>query len=249
MNPSDVPSLLYHFPGDQTMNPYVENLNCDIGGSLNKQQTLSYKDIEELLRINSGKIRFSDTLYTCDPIDPEKSDETCERTHPFQHSYDPIVPEKFDILCGRDRMASTHIGNKRYRVIIAMNRERYQNAKTRDQKTRITNEVISTFQKSQPGGRFLKFDPNSNAWYDVGLEYAHEKVSHALRSAKDPNMKGIRKKRGEAHKIYTQREDETFKILLAEQQKIFKELLQEEEIFEDPIDFSLVEDFCTAILV
>eukprot|EP00548_Thalassiothrix_antarctica_P002869 CAMPEP_0194139672 /NCGR_PEP_ID=MMETSP0152-20130528/9288_1 /TAXON_ID=1049557 /ORGANISM="Thalassiothrix antarctica, Strain L6-D1" /LENGTH=166 /DNA_ID=CAMNT_0038837601 /DNA_START=57 /DNA_END=553 /DNA_ORIENTATION=- len=79
-----------------------------------------------------------------------------------------IVPERFDILCGRDKISHSHIGNRRFKVIIKMNREKYQTALVRDEKTRITSEIVAMIRSCQPGGRFLKLDTETNQFYDVG---------------------------------------------------------------------------------
>merc|ERR1711933_63850 len=54
------------------------------------------------------------------------------------HPYDSIIKNnmlivhtkdigKKDVLCGRDKITFSHCGNKRFRVVINMHRERYQN--------------------------------------------------------------------------------------------------------------------------
>ena len=95
---------------------------------------------------------------------------------------DDDVQEK-DVLCGRDRYIHAHKGNQRFRHLINLYRERYQGAKHRDAKTSITLEIVGAVRDY--GGRFLKQD--NGRWREVDQAYAHEKVSHALRSAKDPN--------------------------------------------------------------
>jgi len=108
---------------------------------------------------------------------------TCEN----QNDHSNVRP--CDIICGRGQATHHHIGNKRFRQLIEMNRERYQTAKVRDYKTRVTLEIIELIRSCN--GRFLSGE----------LEEIHdenvlrEKVSHALRSAKDPNRKRIRKPR------------------------------------------------------
>jgi len=193
----------------------------DIGDDVQQEQALSFEDVAPILKACSGKVQFADPVATCDDI----------------------VPGKRDILCGRDKQAFNHVGNKRFRAIVNMNRERYQKAKNRDEKTRITDEIIASIIEGQ--SRFLKYDPISRLWRDVSKEYAHEKVSHALRSAKDPKKRCSRKKRVTfRRKIYTEEEDEVFNFLLSEQKKIFKELLEEElGAPEDaPIDFSIIDE-------
>jgi hypothetical protein len=189
------------------MTTTTESLTCK------PQETLSYEELESLLH-GSGKDRFSKDSSTTDNI----------------------VPAKFDVLCGRDHESLSHIGNRRFRAIVAKNREMYQYAKTRDDKYRITDEIIDVIHEC--GGRFLKKDPETDKWYNVGKHCAHEKVSHALRSARDPKTKCPRKTRTTVH-IYTTNEDNpAFEALLTEQQRIFGELLREEE---DVVDMGCAE--------
>jgi hypothetical protein len=140
-----------------------------------------------------------------------------------------IIPQRFDIICGRDRVSHSHCGNKRFRVIIEMNRERYQNKIPRNDKSAITAELVTMIRSCRPGGRFLKMDENNN-WYDVGDEYAKEKVSHALRSAKDPHRVKIRKKRtNDSGSSTSEQGKDVFAELLRVQQEIFEKLVLEDE--------------------
>jgi RNase P protein component len=179
-----------------------------IRGTLEPQETLSFEDIACLLRTSSEneKMVFSE--------DSPSSDD--------------MIPSNVDVLCGRDREAHVHVGNKKFRVMISWYRDKYQNAKCRHEKTRITKEIVSSIHEC--GGRFLKKDENTEIWYDVGDEYAHEKVSHALRSAKDPEKKirPIRKPKV-PNQPPTPEENHAFQTLLENQKRIFRSLLEEDK--------------------
>lgn len=183
---------------------------------LESHDTLSYEDVAPLLRFtssSSGKFLFHD--------EPTKMDDTTN---------DEIVPDKLDILCGRDKVSYSHVGNRRFRVIVAMNRERYQSCTSRDAKTRITDQLIKDIRGC--GGRFLKMNEETKTYQDVGDECAHEKVSHALRSAKDPKKKAPRKKRKIVRKPPTPQENKAYEFLYREQQRIFSELMAEQQAVE-----------------
>jgi hypothetical protein len=107
----------------------------------------------------------------------------------------------------------------------------YQNATNRDEKYRITDEIIDVIHER--GGRFLKKDTKTKKWRNVGRHYAHEKVSHALRSAKEQKTRCQRKTRTIVHNDPTNENNQTFAVLLADQQRIFGELLSEEEAAVD----------------
>ena len=179
--------------------------------SLEAQQTLTFEDVAPILRLTSSS--FGKMHPTKETTSNKKDGE--------------IVPGKLDILCGRDKVSYGHVGNRRFRVIVAINRERYQSSSSRDAKTRITDEIIKDIR--QCGGRFLKLNEETNTYEDVGDEYAHEKVSHALRSAKDPKKKAPRKKRKVVRKPPTPQENRAFDFLYTEQQKIFQQLLAEQQ--------------------
>jgi hypothetical protein len=101
-----------------------------------------------------------------------------------------------DVLFGRDKSAHHHPGNKRFRSIVQAYRETYQNATRRGEKNRITNDIIGLVRDH--GGRFLrKYDETlatdtprrvgDCCWVEVkDSAVIYEKVSHALRSAKEP---------------------------------------------------------------
>lgn len=187
------------------------NLSFDIAPTpLESQNTLSYEDIAPLLRFTSS----SSGRFLFHKDEPQKAADN------------HIVPDKLDILCGRDKESYSHVGNKQFRVIVATNRERYQSCTSRDEKTRITTEIIKSIRDS--GGRFLRKNESSKLYEDVGDEYAHEKVSHALRSAKDPKKKQPRKKRKTVRKAPTPQENQAFEFLYREQQQIFQELLAQQ---------------------
>ena len=140
--------------------------------------------------IPSGKALFSGDKPPFADMPPKDADSVQQIKKkpdiktPSSASQDGIVPAKFDVLYERDKVSHSHVGNKRFRHIIKMNQVRYQNATSREAKTRITEDIIDIIRSR--GGRFLKFDADSNEWTDVGDEKAHEKVSHALRSVKGP---------------------------------------------------------------
>lgn len=161
--------------------------------------------------------------------DPNEDDEI-DQDSDSNGDINIISPKKFDIVCGKDKLSRAHVGNKRFRAVIEMNRERYQTAPTRDDKTQITCEIIAMIRSCQPGGRFLKFDTDTNQWIVLGDEYAREKVSHALRSVKDPLRKKIRKtKRTSVQTMYPEDENDVFAALLHGQKRIFEMLVQQEE--------------------
>jgi hypothetical protein len=125
-----------------------------------------------------------------------------------------------DVLCGRERQIHSHPGNLHFRQFILSYREKYQTTKNRDVKTAITAEVINLVQRS--GGRFLKLD--DGIWREIDRASTHEKVSHALRSAKDPTKRKPKRTRQVDVKPPSAEEEYFFQILAADQERIYNSL-------------------------
>jgi len=69
-------------------------------------------------------------------------------------------------------------------------------------------------------------DPTTGIWYDVGDEYAREKVSHALRSKNDRRRKRPKAKKKNARKPQHSRElEETAQRLIKDQQQLLKSMI------------------------
>ena len=163
---------------------------------------------------------------------------------------DPNDITEADVLCGRGKDSHAHFGNKRFQCIIQMNREAYQQASTREEKTELSNRIVQMIRSC--GGRFLKRvdkngdndDSNESSsisspaqevpiqglWKEVSASYAREKVSHALRSAKDPNRVKPRKPRTVKKYEPTESENQAFEESLTYQQKIFQWLTEQDKL-------------------
>merc|ERR1712151_67691 len=138
-----------------------------------------------------------------------------------------------DVLCGRDKVALGHSGNRRFQVIIAMNREKYQTPNSsKDDKTKIILDIVRLVQES--GGRFLKRCDEEDefcCWYVVSDHYAREKVSHALRRCRKNTNKRtahLRKKKKiqcQTKSIPAEESESRFDKLLLAQESVFKDLI------------------------
>lgn len=92
---------------------------------------------------------------------------------------DHQVVGPYDVLCGRHKQSSRHVGNRRFRVTVAMNLTRYMEADTKADKSRVILSVIDNVRAS--GGRFLKWSSKRQAWTELDEKHTREKVGHALR--------------------------------------------------------------------
>jgi hypothetical protein len=60
------------------------------------------------------------------------------------------TPGPMDVICGRGKSVS-HPGNQRFRRVILAKKEAYQKARRRDEKTKITFEIVVELRRgSQP---------------------------------------------------------------------------------------------------
>lgn len=94
-----------------------------------------------------------------------------------------------DVLCGRGGATNNHVGNKKFRLIVAEYQEEYLNARKKD-KSGIAKQIVARVH--QNGGRFLKRDQSNNTWVEVTTKKATEKTSQALREGLDVKHKTYR---------------------------------------------------------
>jgi len=153
------------------------------------------------------------------------------------HSFGDVFLNPCDIICGRERIAFNHVGNKRLRYLVAMYRDLYQSTLSREEKTRIVDDIIYSIHMK--GGRFLKFDEATRFWFVLCKDDVHKKVAHALRSAKSKRQnKKPRKKKVCHRQMNSNQIDETFILLLEKQQNLIQGAFRRENP-PAPVDFSI----------
>jgi hypothetical protein len=84
-----------------------------------------------------------------------------------------------DVTCGRGKPAEDHAGNKWYLDRVKERRIAYNQAKSQLSKRLVAEEVVDLVRNR--GGRFLKQDPGTKLWKDVGNDKAIAKTGKALR--------------------------------------------------------------------
>jgi hypothetical protein len=117
---------------------------------------------------------------------------------PMYDQFDTDI-EATDVLCGRGKTSFNHVGNRRFRDIIANSVDKYNSAKSRLEKSMVVHSIVEQVKKVK--GRFLKQDRFSGRWYELDERQAKEKVGHAIRDATssvDPKKKNIKKLRSKA---------------------------------------------------
>lgn len=83
----------------------------------------------------------------------------------------------YDVICGRHKAAFDNIGNRRFRVLVALAQDRYTSAPTRAHKTTVIRSIIDSVHNG--GGRFLQ--RLGCTWVELDAKQTHDKVGHALR--------------------------------------------------------------------
>lgn len=74
-----------------------------------------------------------------------------------------------DVLCGRGLKCSEHLGNFRFRMIVNQSLNHYTNVTRRPEKTLIITSIVDEIRDaSKSGGGFVKYDPSTERYYEVG---------------------------------------------------------------------------------
>jgi len=93
-----------------------------------------------------------------------------------------IQPHKNDVLMGRGGKNNQHEGNEKLRDLARALRDTYK-ASAKKGKSNMSRDLVQKVRDMDPPGRFLKRNPDTNEWEDVGDDVAREKVSQVLRDA------------------------------------------------------------------
>eukprot|EP00536_Pseudo-nitzschia_multiseries_P000222 jgi/Psemu1/178039/e_gw1.3.17.1 len=97
-------------------------------------------------------------------------------------------PSQKDVLCGRGGGTLRHIGNRKYRSLIKLNKPVYL-ISTKEQKSAISRSIVDVIRNN--GGRFLEKATNRNWYHDIGDAKAMEKTSQALREGQSKLRKRL----------------------------------------------------------
>jgi hypothetical protein len=90
-----------------------------------------------------------------------------------------FVPGPMDAICARGKVALSHSGNRRFRLSVSMNLERYSKAATKLDKSIIVSAVIDSVRQASPDGGFIK--KTGGFWFEVGDHVAREKAGQSFR--------------------------------------------------------------------
>jgi len=99
-------------------------------------------------------------------------------------------PNKNDVLSGRGGRINNHEGNINFRTLVSKVKLQYLSRQTKKpDKAVIAANIVDQIRKMDPPGRFLKEDPDTGLWREVGDERARRKTGQALREDA-PEIKG-----------------------------------------------------------
>lgn len=99
-----------------------------------------------------------------------------EKDQEYKRAVDALGP--YDVVCGRGSVAFNNIGNRRFRMLITMNIDRYNKIDGRNRKGEFIESLMRTFQH-EIGIRFFK--PKEGKLKPLTERQIRQKVGHALR--------------------------------------------------------------------
>ena len=93
-----------------------------------------------------------------------------------------IKVSPLDILCGRGIRCTQHLGNRRFRAMIALSLDIYSVADTRQAKTKVVRKVM--YDITSVGTRFIRIDHRTGACSLIeNVKVICDKIGHALRDS------------------------------------------------------------------
>jgi hypothetical protein len=111
-----------------------------------------------------------------------------EKDAPLCHTFQPGL---YDVICQRGKHAYTHIGNRRFRIMIENQVAAYANAPTKVDKSLLVISIVDTVRQLSPNGGFVRFCKKQGCYVEIGDNLAREKVGHALREIMNGKKKSI----------------------------------------------------------
>lgn len=105
-----------------------------------------------------------------------EADKEDEKEQQYRAAMDSLGP--YDVICGRGSLAFNNIGNRRFRVLISMNVDEYNNSQGRHRKGLFIGSLVDTLQH-QVGVRFFKL--KGGQLIELTDRQIRQKVGHALR--------------------------------------------------------------------
>jgi hypothetical protein len=95
-----------------------------------------------------------------------------------------LLPEYFqpsvnDVVIGRGRKIFVH--NRAFRLLVASRLPEYSLSNNKVAKSYIIRHIVAQVRFNSPNGGFVKKDPKTGRWYEIGNFLARERTSQAFR--------------------------------------------------------------------
>eukprot|EP00522_Entomoneis_paludosa_P008772 CAMPEP_0172447808 /NCGR_PEP_ID=MMETSP1065-20121228/7010_1 /TAXON_ID=265537 /ORGANISM="Amphiprora paludosa, Strain CCMP125" /LENGTH=555 /DNA_ID=CAMNT_0013199179 /DNA_START=72 /DNA_END=1739 /DNA_ORIENTATION=- len=107
-----------------------------------------------------------------------------------QQLHEIVTPHDHDVLSGRGNFVNYHAGNEHFRSLVRKHKVAYV-ACPKQQKGKFSRLIVEEIRARNPPGRFLKQDPVTKLWHDIGEKKALDKTRQALREGAPDIMKEI----------------------------------------------------------
>jgi hypothetical protein len=99
-------------------------------------------------------------------------------------------PHEHDVLSGRGNFVNYHPGNEHFRGLVRKYKVDYVKC-PKPQKGKFSRVIYDEVRARDPPGRFLKQDPATKLWHDIGEKKALDKTRQALREGAPEIMKEL----------------------------------------------------------
>uniref|UniRef100_A0A7S3KYM9 DUF6824 domain-containing protein n=2 Tax=Amphora coffeiformis TaxID=265554 RepID=A0A7S3KYM9_9STRA len=90
-------------------------------------------------------------------------------------------PTNGDVICSRGSISYHHAANIRLREVIEDSLDEYQRSRSKMARSALVSQIIASVQGGT--GRFVRQDPKTHRWFQVGTRTTREKVGQAIRAA------------------------------------------------------------------
>ena len=107
-----------------------------------------------------------------------------------QQAANIVQPHEHDVLSGRGNYVNYHTGNEFFRSLVRKHKVAYV-ACPKPQKGKFSKIIVDEIRARNPPGRFLKQDPKTKLWYDIGEKKSLDKTRQALREGAPVIMKEL----------------------------------------------------------
>jgi hypothetical protein len=194
------------------------------------------RSFELAVHDNNNNNNNNNNKYSARKITTTSTPTTPKTTHiPFVPGpYDAFTPGPYDILCGRTSNAYNHVGNRRFRVTVSLNLQRYQQAKNRYGRTQVITTVVRLLREVI-GARFLK-KTRGNVWVELDESKAREKVGHALSDMTATSTSTQQQQQQQQQQKQKQKQKTSIDDLEEESKMIFETTDKKSSDVEEPIE-------------